>query len=287
VGGSDEYDLVAVSDKGAIIVWEDNRSGAGNDIYAQRVDSLGNVEWTVDGEAICVETRNQNIPHCTTDGMDGAIIAWEDERVLNDYNIYAHRITYEGGFVATLLQAWQAGFRGSEIVIEWSLSEIDGGAEFHISRINITGDGYIELSSENVERDGLSFVYRDNSYLPGESYIYRVEVETSDGSFLLFETDPITPPARALTLHQNHPNPFNPGTAIRYYLPRRCNVRLVVYDLKGAEVRRLVDMEQEAGPYSVTWDGRNGEGRAASSGLYFYRITAGKESMTRKMILLR
>lgn len=286
-GGSDDFDLLAVSDKGAIISWEDSRSGVGSDIYAQRVDSLGNVEWTADGEAVCLADNNQRYPRCTTDGMDGAIVAWDDERVFMDPDIYAHRITDEGGFVATLLQGWQAAFRESEIVIEWNLSEIDGGAEFHISRTNVPGDSFIELSNENLERDGLSFVYRDNSFLPGESYIYHVEVETGDGSFLLFETNPITPPARALTLHQNHPNPFNPGTVIRYYLPHRCGVRLVVYDLKGAEVRRLVDMEQEAGPYSVTWDGRNEAGRPVGSGLYFYRITGGKVSLTRKMILLR
>lgn len=286
-GSTDDLDLLAVSDKGAIIFWEDSRSGVGNDIFAQRVDSLGNVEWMVNGVAICTADNNQRFPHCTSDGMDGAIVAWDDERVFMDPDIYAHRITGDGGFVATLLQGWIAAFRESEIVIEWNLSEIDDGAEFHVARVTVPGETFIELSNESLEREGLSYVYRDDSFLPGESYVYRVDVETDGGSFLLFETDPITPPAGVITLHQNHPNPFNPGTMIRYYLPKRCSVRLVIYDLKGAEVRRLVEAEQEAGPYSVTWDGMNEGGRQVSSGLYFYRLVGGKESVTRKMILLR
>ena len=146
---------------------------------------------------------------------------------------------------------------------------------------------YNELPDENIECDGLAFVYRDASFLPGESYIYRVDVEKDGGRIFIFQTELITPPAGTLALHQNHPNPFNPGTTIRYYLPRRCRVELVVYDLTGAEVRRLVDAELEAGPQQATWNGMNDSGKPVSSGLYFYRITAGKERASRKMLLLR
>ena len=286
-GACDGIDLLSVSDKGAIVCWEDSRSGMGNDIYAQRVDSLGAIEWTENGKAICTADNSQDLPCCTTDGLDGMIVAWEDERIFMNVDIYAHRVTAEGDFVATLLQGWLAAFRGSEVVIEWSLSEIDDDARFHISRASVPGSEYIALPEDELERDGLDYLYRDGSYVPGESYLYRVDVETAEGSFVLFETDPITPPAGRLALHPNHPNPFNPGTTIRYYLPRRCTVRLVIYDLRGAEVGRLVCAQQEAGPHTVTWDGKNAAGLQVSSGLYFYRLTAGKESATRKMILLR
>ncbi len=286
-GACDGIDLVSVSDKGAILFWEDSRSGMGNDIYAQLVDSLGVTEWTMNGEAVCAADGSQDLPHCTTDGMDGAIVAWEDERIFMDCDIYAQRITNEGGFVATLLQSWLADFRESEVVIEWRLSEIDGGARFHVSRAAVPAGDFVELPDENLEGDRYSYLYRDKSFVPGETYVYRVEVETESGTILLFETDGITPPAGRLTLHQNHPNPFNPGTTIRYYLPLSCTVRLVVYDLTGAEICRLVDGEQAAGPQQVAWNGTNGAGEPVSSGLYFYRITAGKETASRKMLLLR
>ena len=62
---------------------------------------------------------------------------------------------------------------------------------------------------------------------------------------------------------------------------------LGVYDASGREIIRLIDGEQAAGPKSVTWSGLNGSGIQIESGVYFYRLTAGKETRSRKMLLLR
>ena len=97
---------------------------------------------------------------------------------------------------------------------------------------------------------------------------------------------PQTPAAHAL--HQNVPNRFNPSTVIRYDLPRdEARVRLGVYDVSGALVRTLVDESQQAGTKMVTWNGRDDSGRQVATGVYFYRLTAGRFSETRKMILLK
>jgi hypothetical protein len=92
---------------------------------------------------------------------------------------------------------------------------------------------------------------------------------------------------RKYALHQNYPNPFNPATTIRYDLPERSSVTLVVYDLLGREVRTLVRGVQEPGFKAVVWDGRDDRGRAVGAGVYFYRITAGEYSRLRKMVLLK
>ena len=92
---------------------------------------------------------------------------------------------------------------------------------------------------------------------------------------------------QSLALEQNLPNPFNSSTAIRFSLPRPERVRLRIYNLEGQEIRRLVDGFQAAGVYQVSWDGRIGQGRQAGSGLYFYRLEAGKLSRVRRMILLK
>lgn len=76
------------------------------------------------------------------------------------------------------------------------------------------------------------------------------------------------------SLEQNYPNPFNPTTQIKYALPKSSVVRLIIYNLLGQEVVKLVDAEQTAGYHEIAWDGRNGEGQTLSSGLYFYRIEA-------------
>jgi hypothetical protein len=89
------------------------------------------------------------------------------------------------------------------------------------------------------------------------------------------------------TLHQNYPNPFNPETSIRYSLAQDGLARLTVYNVLGQEVAALVDGHQAAGPYEVTWDGRDASGRLVSSGLYFYRLQAGDFVGTKKMVFLR
>ena len=91
-------------------------------------------------------------------------------------------------------------------------------------------------------------------------------------------------------LKPNYPNPFNPETRIAYTLPQsegRQRAQLVIYNSLGQKVVTLVDMPQPAGLYEVVWDGRDEQGRALGSGIYFYRLIYGKHQATHKMILLK
>jgi len=87
-------------------------------------------------------------------------------------------------------------------------------------------------------------------------------------------------------LSQNYPNPFNPSTVITYQLPKSGNVKLVVFDVLGREVKTLVNEYKHAGSYEVTFDGT-----AFSSGLYFYRISAtggsGAFTDVKKMLMIK
>jgi aminopeptidase N len=83
-------------------------------------------------------------------------------------------------------------------------------------------------------------------------------------------------------LWQNYPNPFNPATAIRYEVPQAGLVELEIYNALGEKVYTFPAVYRAAGSYAVTW-----EGRGMPSGVYVYRLKIGKNSMTRKMILMR
>ena len=79
---------------GAIVTWPDYRSG-NYDIYAQRIDASGTVQWTADGIPLCTATGDQENCHITSDGAGGAIISWQDTRNGN-YDIYAQRVNASG-----------------------------------------------------------------------------------------------------------------------------------------------------------------------------------------------
>ena len=89
------------------------------------------------------------------------------------------------------------------------------------------------------------------------------------------------------SLSQNAPNPFNPETIISYSLPQSEQVKLVIYNVLGQEIRTLVSAFQPAGRYRVVWNSRDDFGRSVSSGVYFYQITAGEFLDTRKMLILK
>ena len=99
--------------------------------------------------------------------------------------------------------------------------------------------------------------------------------------------EPIGSVAAVFDLQQNYPNPFNPATTIRFDLPEAAQVRLDVYDATGELVRTLADGSYAAGSYSAMWDGRNMSRQSVESGAYFYRITAGENVFTRRMLLVK
>jgi hypothetical protein len=87
---------------------------------------------------------------------------------------------------------------------------------------------------------------------------------------------------REFSLGQNYPNPFNPVTKISFSIPQSANTKLTVFDISGKQVAELVNNTLNAGTYNVDFDAGN-----LGSGVYFYKIEAGKFSETRKMILVK
>lgn len=90
-----------------------------------------------------------------------------------------------------------------------------------------------------------------------------------------------------LALWQNRPNPFNPATTILYSVPAETRARLIVYDISGRTVARLVDRVESSGRHEVHWLGEDDRGRPLASGVYLYRLTTAFGNLTRRFVLAR
>jgi hypothetical protein len=282
--------IIADGDGGAIIAWEENRTGSDPDIYAQRIDSNGIVQWTADGVGLCAASASQNFPRMTTDGARGAIVAWIDSRSesTNGKDIYIGAVSDSGRVkVPALLRNFAANPSHNGISLHWTLAEAGEQMTFYVLREESPGYEFRELDSPCISRQGLSFEFFDGDCAGGRAYRYRIDVSDEIGRRNLFETSPITVPTGVVVLEQNYPNPFNPRTMIRFHLPVSGRVELCVFDLPGRHIVTLLDEIRSNGPHAVEWNGRGAGGTPVSSGVYLYRLKAEKISLTKKMLLLR
>jgi predicted lipoprotein with Yx(FWY)xxD motif len=235
---------------GAIVSWTDYRTGTTADIYAQRVNSTGAVQWTATGITICTATGDQIKSELVSDGNNGAYITWEDHRNVGNSDIYAQRIA-------------------SDAALNWAAT------------------GYVICEVENnqmapsiVSNGNLGAIVVWQDYRSGNNYdIYSVGFNT--GGFIAVENEGTTVPTK-YGLLQNFPNPFNPETNIRFSIPDAGFVNLSVYDALGREVATLIQENLSAGNYRITWNAA-----ANPSGVYFYRLEAGSFVSMKKMILVK
>jgi hypothetical protein len=150
--------------------------------------------------------------------------------------------------------------------------------------------GFVEGSGNSSSPKNYSFV--DSNPAGSIKSFYRIKQIDNDGEFKYSATIEVTIIPEVFTLSQNYPNPFNPATTIKYTLPVKGNVKLMIYNITGREVATLVDGFKEAGSYSVKFSARGGSAQGGiaanySSGVYFYRLITSNVTLIKKMILLK
>jgi hypothetical protein len=164
-------------------------------------------------------------------------------------------------------------------------------ADFQFFRVYRGTDESFAPGPGNLVHSTTATAWRDT---PAMGYHYKITAldfagnESSAGSpqTITGVVDQGTP--NYFALYQNLPNPFNPSTAIQYDVPASGGkVRLRIYDASGRLVRTLVDGMESPGAKTVRWDGRDNYGHQASSGIYFYRLSAMGFKKVRKMVLLK
>jgi hypothetical protein len=124
-----EYPSIASDGNGgAIIAWHDLRGGGTFDIYAQRINSSGAIQWTAGGAAVCISNYNQNKPSIISDGSGGAIITWNDYRSASYCHVYAQKINSFGVVQWTANGVAISTVANSEFIYPAIISDGYGGA---------------------------------------------------------------------------------------------------------------------------------------------------------------
>ena len=205
------------------------------------------------------------------------------------YKVALVRVTGSSGPTPVELTAFSALANGDKVNLKWSTA----------TEVNNYGFD-VERSSGNESWEKIGFVAgHGNSNSPhnytftdqptgGMSFSYRLKQIDNDGTYKYYDaiTVNLDSPDKPELL-QNSPNPFNPSTAIKFYIPNSSDVTIRIYDMLGKEVTTLYNKQTEAGSHIVYWNGRDRYGREAASGVYLYRLTAGSFTETKKMNLLK
>lgn len=188
--------------------------------------------------------------------------------------------------VPTVVQRFYVSPHAGSVFVSWEIESDDVIRGFRLIRESVGPEQTLTLPDGGL-LDPTTRGYTDRLVKPGWDYVYSLVVVLADGTEVRSYDVRVTIPTTGFTLQQNIPNPFNPTTRIFYTVGTSSRIRIDVYDVSGRQVRNLIDTIQSGGEKSVIWDGRTDEGELAASGVYFYRLRAGKVNMTRKMILLR
>jgi hypothetical protein len=199
-----------------------------------------------------------------------------------------------------VLSALTARIKDTDVHINWRITNPKDISYFEILRKDSKSKDYISINkdetvkkNDNIEnytdennRKVLKFNYVDKPEKDGV-YYYKVKAFDSKNN-VIFISDEIKigiSGIKDFKLDQNHPNPFNPTTTIKYELFEETHVTLKVYDLIGKEITTLVDETQPKGDYTVEFDSSRYSN--LTSGIYFYKLTTDKYTDVRKMILTK
>lgn len=238
---------------GAIVAWQDNRSGSSYDVYAQRVSSLGVPFWTVDGVAIGAAANDQSIPMIASDGAGGAIVTWSDGRSGTVSEIYAQRVISSG------TTAWTAN--GVAIT-----SGVDS-----VSPVIVTD-----------EEEGAIVAWADYRTGPGDIYALRLDAAGE------IPTSPVAAPSIGSSSLAGglFPNPTTGPATLSLAMDAPSAIQFEIFDVAGRGLRAMT-LQGGTGGQLIRFDGRDDRGRLLPSGVYFYRVTADGAPVTRKLVIAR
>jgi hypothetical protein len=238
-------------------------------------------------------------PTAGTNGWSEPIYFTNDQIMLKDYyglgseSVVSYAFSYVNAPTAQRAELWVGSdealkiYLNGTIVYNYSSTRTFAGTAFYIDTISINlTQGWNKLLVKSYQSIGNynfslnicdvepSILYRGNRVLG-----LKFTTDTSTATGIQKTNEFVT---TNYELQNCYPNPFNPITTIRYHLSRSSPIKVTIYDLSGREVATLVNEEKPAGTYAIQWNAEH-----LSSGVYFSRLTAGKFTQVKKMMLIK
>jgi len=304
---SDQRNVQLVSDGngGAIIAWEDRRGESFTNIYAQKVNAEGVIQWTPDGIPVSptpISDLNQIRQRLLSDGSGGAFVTWQYSSNLvctqriNSSGVYqwdSYGVEMSNRNAQMIPQITTDG--GTGAIITWFTFDTDiyaqridsagtilWGASGASISTNPSGQGAPQIVSNGT--GGAIIVWDDDRNFATNSMDIYAQRINGDGTLGLEtgmnEKENFLP--AGFTLDQNYPNPFVTETLIGFKVAVPCFVSLKVFNIEGKEVSTIINEEMDPGIYSVMF-----KATGLPGGVYYYRMKAGNENDTRVMILVK
>ena len=212
------------------------------------------------------------------DDGPGLMAVWSQPRMVSGV------VDTTGGFMNADLWAATSGDGGDKWTAPWQLTDTPG---LHDAFATL---GKPLETTGNADEYRFHLVYMEDhvpgTWVFGESdsglvqWIYMTDLVTIVPVVGIEDENVIS--AKSFALEQNYPNPFNPSTTIEFTLDKKSDVKLTIFNMLGQEVTTLVNEVRDAGAHREIWDASN-----VASGVYFYKLSAGDLTRTKKMVLLK
>jgi hypothetical protein len=296
---------------GAIFCWRDYRGNANYQTgYLQRINSSGTFLFPVNGSAVSTLAGNNHFDPvaCLSSTGETYSIWYETDNLQSQFGVYGQKFSTNGtrqwtdnGHAFVALNANQPSIMsvyskngnlfayfmelqsGNNNLIKAFTS--DGNATLGWGGVIIVPSSVlsskIRLNTTQNSAGMSMLAWQDNRNDGGGIYAQNINLDGTFGNATGIIGSSGSAPSK-FSLSQNFPNPFNPSTEIKFDIPKTSNVKLEIYNILGEKNASLVDQILQPGSYSVSWNASN-----APSGVYFYRISAGDFTATKKLILIK
>ena len=317
-GDQTEINVAPDEAGGMIIVWQDPRTGT-SDIYAQRVNLAGSVQWAPNGIAACNQASQQERPDVASDGAGGAIVVWKDWRTYPDVvAAFVQRLDATGqpqwSTDGNLLGTSQRPFvvdptvvpnGNGESIVAWDTADFDAQVSDMVPHLyvqRLSANGAPEWTLPGVELRGYTG-------FPGDGGVAGVELISDGwGGAIAAWTDnsywqasdcrvghvspggvatDVTPTrGPALMSVDVYPNPFSGAAKLAVELTAPSGVEIDVFDVAGRKVRSFSQADRNL-KHVVALTDRDDAGHVLASGIYFCRVRAAIGTVTRKIVITR